>query len=258
MIIMTMITRIIISIAWLINIACLIIFLYDSWKQESCRKVALSVLLLISAGMLYMESGIVLRDGCDENIVMNLMSCSLFEKRPVRESSMLWIYDMIFYLTGNSLNAMLICNKAFPFLSVFVFFAILRRFGISITVSSAAATMMFLNFNMMISASSMYPGSCIIFLSLCSIAASSFAFIKSNSDKIRLGFYLLWFFSVLALIVSFRAEIAPIPALLFLLSFYLLFKGKKLSLSDLKITDYKILLIGISACAICSAEEIIS
>jgi len=251
-----MISRIIISIAWLINIVCLIIFLYDSWKQESCRKAALSVLLLISAGMLYMEYGIVLRDGCDEHIVMNLISCSLFEEKYIKEYALLPIYNMFFYLTGNSLNAILICNKAFPFLSIFVFFAILRRFGISITVSSAAAAVMFLNFNMMISASSMYPGSCIIFLSLCSIAASSFAFIKSNSDKIRLRFYLLWFFSVLALIISFRAEIAPIPASLFLLSFYLLFKEKKLRLSDLKITDYAILLIGVSVCTICSVEGI--
>lgn len=253
---MTMITRIIIAIAWLVNIVCLIIFLYDAWKQESYRKVALSILLIISVVMLYMEYGIVLRDGCDEHIVKNLIFHNFFETQPIRESSMLLIYDIVFYLTGNSLNAILICNKALPFLSLFVFFAILRRFGISITVSSAAATMMFLNFNIMISASSMYPGSWIIFLSLCSIAASSFAFIKSDSDKIKLRFYLLWFFSVLALIISFRAEIAPIPAILFLLSFYLLFKGKKLILSDLKITDYAILFIGISSCAICSFEEL--
>lgn len=248
--------KIIIPAAWLINLTCLTLFLIDFWKQEACKKAALSVLLLISAGMLYMEYGIVLRDGCDEQIVMNLMSHNFLENSRVRESSMLLIYDIVFYLTGNSLNAMLICNKAFPFLSVFIFFAILRRFGINIICSSAAAAVMFLNFNMMISASSMYPGSCIIFLSLCSIAASSFAFIKSNSDKIRLRFYLLWFFSVLALIISFRAEIAPIPALLFILSFYFLFRKNKLSLADFKFPDYAILLIGIAACAVCSAAAL--
>lgn len=248
--------QIIIPAAWLINIACLILFLYNSWKQESNKKTALAVLLLISAGMFYMESGITLRDGCDEQIVMNILSHSFFEKNIVRESAILFIYDILFYLTGKSLNVILICNKVLPFISIVLFFTILRRLGISITCSASAAALMFLNFNMMIAASSMYPSSCIIFLTLCSIASASFAFINSNSGKLNLKLYLLWFFSVLALIISFRAEIAPIPALLFILSFYFLFRKNKLSLADFKFPDYAILLIGIAACAICSAAAL--
>lgn len=246
--------RVIIAAAWVLNIFCLFFFLYNSYKKSKNIKTVIAVLCLIASGMIYMESGIIPRDGHDEQIVMELLTVDTCVAPKLKEMSLAFSSNIISVLSNNNLKAILMFNRTLPFISMFLLFVSLRNLRLSSVSSIAASALLFLNFNMMISASSMAFTSQIIFIFLCSLSSTVFIFRYFQSDRKKLRLGLLYFFAALVLIITSRAELAPIPVLLLLTLFYLTYRDGKFNLHSLKIIDLAILISGISICAVCSIE----
>ena len=249
--------KIIIPSAWILNIYFTIFFIFSLLRQEKNRKTIIATLCFIAAGMVCIESGINLRDGYDEQIVMQMLTTDFFAT-PIfkfKEISAIFTADTILMLFGNNLKAVLLFNSTLPFVSLLLLFAILKKFKLSTLSSITASAFLFLNFNMTISSISMALTSYIIFIFLCSIASSSFSFDSFHSNRTKFRLNLVYFFSALALLITARAELAPVPASLFLISFYLSWRNKNIALNDLKTLDLVISIIGISACLTCSFEE---
>ena len=107
--------KIIIQVAWFLNIFCLLFFLYDSYKKSKNIKTVIAVLCLMASGMIYMESGIIPRDGHDEQIVMEFLTVDTCVAPKLKEMSLAFSSNIISVLSKNNLKAILMFNKTLPF-----------------------------------------------------------------------------------------------------------------------------------------------
>ncbi|MDP2865821.1 MAG: hypothetical protein Q8O90_06235, partial [Elusimicrobiota bacterium] len=163
-------------LSWAVSLLFLGKFAFDWWRCEPSRGNALLALTAIAVPAAIAAFLLPPRGGYDNNHDYLSLGTTFFTARPVvfplfKEYSPLFTDGLADLLSGFSLRAVLWKNRLLPVLSLFIFFAGLRRLGAGLAASAGAAALLFLNFLSPLNASSFSTTSSNMFIWLLSLLA---------------------------------------------------------------------------------------
>ncbi|HCC46641.1 MAG TPA: hypothetical protein DEQ38_00755 [Elusimicrobia bacterium] len=202
---------------WGVNLVFLAGFARDWHKNEPEGRQALLALGLIVVPAFVISGFVVPRGGYGNDHDFMTLGSRFFTVDPAlllsfKEISPLftdWLSDL---LSGYSLNAIFLKNRLLSAASAFLFFAGLRRFGVSLAAAAAGTAFLFLNHLSLLNANAASTTAANLFLWIASLAALLDAHERPFIGKGRL----LWLFSSMFLVGSARLELLPACLLVFL------------------------------------------
>ncbi|MEI7528517.1 MAG: hypothetical protein WCK76_06200 [Elusimicrobiota bacterium] len=201
---------------WAADLYFLAGFAYRWHKNEPFRLRSWLALAAVAVPAVAIVCFLPARGGYDNNHDFLCLGRRFFSDPPrillyFKELSPLFTDGVSDVLSGYSLTAILWKNRLLPVLSIFVFFTGLRRLGAGITVSAAAAALLFLNFLSPLNASSFSTTSSNVFIWLVSLLALADACASPAAGPGAMA----WIASSMVLVISARFEFLPVNLLLF-------------------------------------------
>ena len=203
-------------LSWALNLFFLWRFSRDWWRREPSRAGCLLALAAVAVPAVVAAFLLPPRGGYDNNHDFLCLGTTFFTGRPVvfplfKEYSPLFTDGLTDLLSGFSLQAILWKNRLLPALSLFVFFAGLRRLGAGLAASAGGAALLFLNFLSPLNASSFSTTSANMLIWLLSLLALFDAHASPGVSPRSL----LWVLSSTVLVISARFEFLPANLLIF-------------------------------------------
>ena len=238
-----------IAAAFAINLFFVLRFLKDYWNSEDRKIQAWILLNILALAMIAIEYFLPMRGGYDSGLCFGIARESFLSMNTTyKEFSPILIYSITDFFSARSIYAILFQNMALSLLSALLIFACLRSLKTGILSAFAGTVFFALNFNNLISASSMASTQCNLFFFISAIIAATFIFREDNA-KYANG--LIWLFSSVVLVITSRAELATIPVMILIGG--ILSKERMSGIVDIfKRREKIIILAGILIWAACS------
>lgn len=197
-------------ISWALNIFFLLKFSREWWRGEPARGGALLALAAVAVPATITAFLLPPRGGYDNNHDFLCLGTTFFTSRPLvfplfKEYSPLFTDGVVDILSGFSLQAVLWKNRLLPVLSIFIFFAGLRRLGAGLAASAGGTAFLFLNFLSVLTASTFSTTSANMLIWLLSLLA---LFDALAAPRLTAG-GLTWILSSTVLVISARFEFLP-------------------------------------------------
>lgn len=242
-----------IAAAFCINIYFCLIFLRGYWRHED-KKIAAGLLLnALFIAMLFAEHCLPVRGGYDSALCFGIARESFLSMNTTyKEFSPILIYSITDFFSARSIFAILFQNMALSLLNALMLFSCLRRLRLGMAASFCGTAFFCINFNNLIAAASMASTQCNLFFFISSLAAALTPFYIHDIKK-EYGKILIWLISSAVLIITSRAELAPVPLVIFAAG--ILSKKRISEIPALFAADRKyIAMAGLALCLICSAN----
>lgn len=197
-------------LCWAVNLFFLGKFAINWWRNEPSRGSALLALAAVAVPATIAAFLLPARGGYDNNHDFLSLGTTFFTGRPLvynlfKEYSPLFTDGISDILSGCSLQAVLWKNRLLPVLSIFVFYAGLRRLGAGLAASAGGTALLFLNFLSPLNASSFSTTSANMFIWLLSLLA---LFDAHATGRLGAG-SLAWIASSTILVIAARFEFLP-------------------------------------------------
>ncbi|MBO4556966.1 MAG: hypothetical protein J5706_09420 [Elusimicrobiales bacterium] len=240
-----------IAAAFCINLYFCLIFLRGYWQREDKKITAGLLLNALIIAMLAAEHCLPVRGGYDSALCFGIARETFFSlKSTYKEISPVLAYTITDLISQKSLHALLLQNMALSLINALMLFSCLRRIRLGMAAALCGTAFFCINFNNLIAAASMASTQCNLFYFISALAAALTPFYIQDIKK-EYGKMLIWLISSSVLVITSRAELAPVPLLIFAAG--ILSKKRISEIPPLFSQKRKyIAMAGLAVCLICS------